>query len=147
MTTSELIYEHALRDIGLKEIDGAASNPRIKLAISFAADWLDKDDSKTAWCGCIRGLWAHETQTGSPAAYYRAINWSKWGNKITNLALAKQGDTVILGRTGGYHVGLFSSWDGKSPTFKLLGGNQSNQCSIASMRVDNIVSIRRAKTW
>jgi len=143
MTTSELIYDHAKRDLGLKEVDGPFSNPRIVLAISFAAPWLDKDDSKTAWCACLRGLWAHETQTGSPPAYYRAINWLKWGNKISNIALAKQGDTVVLERKGGNHVGLFSSWDGKSDTFKLLGGNQSNQCSIASFKISTIEGIRR----
>jgi len=146
MTTSELIFNHAQKDLGLREIDGSGSNPRIKLAIHFAADWLDPDDSKTAWCGCLRGLWGNETQTGTPAAYYRAKNWLNWGRRIANIALAKQGDTVVLYRKGGFHVGLFHSWDGRSETFKLLGGNQGNSCSVATFKISDIEGIRRANT-
>lgn len=144
METSSRIFQHALRDNGLQEIDGPASNPRIKLAIHFAADWLNKDDSKTAWCGCIRGLWGNETQTGTPAAYYRAASWLKWGCRIANIALAKQGDTIIIHRTGGYHVGLFYSWDGVSETFKLFGGNQRNACNVATFKISDIEGIRRS---
>jgi len=142
MTSSDRLYAHALKDLGLAETAGSASTARIKLAISFAADWLDKDDSKTAWCGCIRGLWGTETQTGTPAAYYRAVNWSRWGKRVANISLAKQGDTVILERKGGFHVGLFHSLVNDN-TFKLLGGNQSDKCSIAPQQTSLIYAIRR----
>ena len=144
MHSSTLIFQHASKDLGLKEVDGPASHPRIKQAIQFAADWLDKDDSKTAWCGCIRGLWGNETQTGTPSAYYRAKNWLNWGRRIANIALAKQGDTVVLYRKGGFHVGLFHSWDGVSEIFKLLSGNQSNSCSVATFKISDIEGIRRS---
>ena len=53
MTTGLKLYNHALEDFGLSEISGPGSNARVKKAITLAADWRDKDDSKTAWCGCM----------------------------------------------------------------------------------------------
>ena len=54
------LLAHARKDAGLKETAGSASTARIKQAILAAASWLDPDDSVTAWCGCIMGLWYKE---------------------------------------------------------------------------------------
>lgn len=139
---SRLIYDHALRDLGLKETDGRASTPRIQKAIHMASTWLDEDDSVTPWCACIRGLWAYETGTGQPAQFYRAKNWLNWGTKVKNLDDAITGDTIILSRNGGYHVGLFAGLVNQSQ-FMMLGGNQSNRVSLAKQLRSRIVGIRR----
>ena len=141
VTISQLIYQHALLDLGLKETDGRASTPRIKLAIKAAAEWLEDDDSLTAWCGCIRGLWGIETKTGAPEDFFRARNWLNWGEKI-RIDQVQQGDTVIMQREGGFHVGLYSGpLDGLR--FTMLGGNQSNRVSIAPQPKSLIVGVRR----
>ncbi len=139
---SASLYAHASKDLGLKETDGRASTPRIKQAIHMAATWLDEDDTVTPWCACIRGLWGHETGTGQPAEFYRAKNWLKWGTKVESLENAIQGDTVILKRNGGYHVGLFAGIVNQSQ-FMMLGGNQSNCVNIAKQSLYLIVGVRR----
>ena len=106
------LYEHALDDFGLAEVSGSGTNPRITKAISEAAEWLEKDDSKTAWCGCIMGLWFKEIGLASlrPKAWYRAANWATVGKEV-KLSEARPGDVVVMGRKGGKHVTLFSKVD------------------------------------
>jgi uncharacterized protein (TIGR02594 family) len=142
MSPSARLYAHASKDLGLHELPGPASQPRIAQAIRVSADWLNPDDSKTAWCGCIRGLWGLETGTGVPTAHYRAASWLMWGRIILR-SEAQQGDTVVLHRTGGYHVALLDhfSCDGKSVW--LLGGNQGNAVTVAAYDVAKIEGIRR----
>jgi uncharacterized protein (TIGR02594 family) len=138
---SKLIYDHALRDNGLKELPGTASAPRIRAAILAAAKWLDPDDSKTAWCGCIRGLWGLETGTGVPPAHYRAASWAKWGKSVS-WADVKQGDTVVMKRTGGNHVGLYVRHN--ATHVWIFGGNQSNACNVTRFARELVTDIRRA---
>lgn len=141
MTRSEQIYAHASKDLGLSELPGSKSAPRIQRAIRLSAAWLDDDDSVTAWCGCIRGLWGIETATGVPPAHYRAKSWLEWGQGIAGPAFAIKGDTVILHRPGGYHVALFDRFSGNFVF--TLGGNQSNAVNISRYRSTDIVGIRR----
>lgn len=111
---SELLFKHAEIDLGLREIPGPGSSPRIQAAIMAAAKWLDGDDSKTAWCGCIRGMWGFETGTGVPPEHYRAASWAKWGKPVDlNPARWLKGDTVIMHRDGGNHVALLSHVEGR----------------------------------
>lgn len=154
-TDNKRLYEHALKDLGLREKEGPGSTPRIATAIKAAADWLDRDDSATAWCGCIRGLWGIETGTGVPRAHYRAASWLSWGKVIADarsgIENAKQGDTVILRRTGGHHVALWDHLDGGieqkhdhgADRVWLLGGNQGDAVSLQRFKVADIVGIRR----
>lgn len=146
------LYQHALMDLGLHELPGPESAPRIALAIRVAASWLDRDDSETAWCGCIRGLWGLETGTGVPTEHYRAAAWMRWGKVIT-LKEARQGDTVVLQRTGGFHVGLLDRVPGpeeEDGRVWVLGGNQGNRAgstgsvSIAPFERRLVVGVRRA---
>lgn len=141
MNTSERLYHHARRDLGLAEVPGAKSHPRIKLAIETAARWLNGDDSQTSWCGCIMGLWCLELGLGVPAAYYRAASWLNWGMKVED-SEAGLGDVVVLKRNGGNHVALLDHIEGKR--WYLLGGNQSNTTSIASYADDLVLGVRRA---
>lgn len=137
---SPIIYAHALKDLGLKETPGQASTPRIKLAIETSASWLNPDDSQTAWCGAIRGLWGLETGTGVPPEHYRAKSWLGWGEPI-KLSEAMQGDTIVFKRPGGYHVALFNGVG--TGVVNVLGGNQSNAVNFSNYPTSNIVGIRR----
>ncbi len=142
MNTSQKIYDHAARDLGLKETPGRASTPRIALAIASAASWLDPDDSQTAWCGCIRGLWGLETGTGVPPQHYRARHWLDWGREVSRQE-AEQGDTVVLRRTGGHHVGLLDCLSPDGRWIYILGGNQNNATNVQKYDTGLIEGIRR----
>jgi uncharacterized protein (TIGR02594 family) len=137
---SQRIYDLARRDAGLKETPGKASTPRIQTAIIAAAKWLDKDDSKTAWCGCIRGLWGIETGTGVPAEHFRAASWAKWGKPVKWVD-AVQGDTLVMTRPGGNHVGLYVKHD--DTHVWCFGGNQSDSCNITRFPRERVTHIRR----
>jgi uncharacterized protein (TIGR02594 family) len=141
MNTSLILYRHARKDLGMSEVSGPKSHPRIEYAIKTAAKWLDGDDSVTAWCGCLRGLWGIETGTGVPKDHFRAINWLNWGVAV-DLQEAKQGDTVVISRPGGNHVALFDRLEGNRVF--LLGGNQSNSTTIAPFPVARVKGVRRA---
>lgn len=142
MTKSQIIYEEALRYLGTKEVPGPASNPLIKSWIKAAADWLDGDDSKTAWCGCFRGAVGLNTGTGVPAEHFRASAWKTWGSPVKSTE-AVPGDTAILSRRGGKHVALIHKFSPDRRFVYLLGGNQSDSVSIARFDAALIESIRR----
>jgi len=137
---SARLYQHALRDAGLQEVKGAASHPRIQAAIHAAARWLDDDDSKTAWCACMRGLWGLETATGTPPEHYKAIRWAKWGSAVP-WEKVKEGDTVVMTRPGGNHVALYVKHN--STHVWLFGGNQQDACNVTKFKRELVTHIRR----
>lgn len=143
MNNNTRLYNHALKDLGLREIPGKASHPRIRLAIETAAKWLDGDDSQTAWCGCIMGLWCLEAGLSVPKAYYRAAQWLEWGVKVDK-AEAELGDVVVLKRSGGNHVATLDHIDRERGRWHLLGGNQSNAVTIAPYAPELVLGVRRA---
>jgi uncharacterized protein (TIGR02594 family) len=140
MNTGLKLYNHALGDFGLSEVSGPGSNARIKMAIKQAAEWLDQDDSKTAWCGCMMGLWFSELGLEKPKEFYRAANWKTVGKKVL-LSEAKQGDVVVMSRTGGKHVALFSKQ--ANGLVYLLGGNQRNQVNVSAFNEQFVEEVRR----
>ncbi len=141
LSSSPRLYQHALRDAGLKELPGKASAPRIKAAILAAAKWLDPDDSKTAWCGCIRGLWGLETGTGVPPEHYRAASWAKWGKAVT-WAGVQEGDTVVMRRPGGNHVGLYVKHN--ATHVWVFGGNQQDEANVTRFKRELVTDLRRS---
>jgi uncharacterized protein (TIGR02594 family) len=145
VSRSARIYEHARKDLGLREIPGDKSDTRIQHAIRTAATWLDRDDSKTAWCGCIRGLWGLETGTGVPKEHFRAAEWLKWGEpvRLNDPYSWRQGDTAILRRTGGSHVAIVDHVDIPTGRVYLLGGNQSNACNVSPFAIKDVIGVRR----
>jgi len=138
---SQRIFDHALHDNGLAEFSGSASAPRIRTAILAAAKWLNPDDSKTAWCGCIRGLWGIETGTGVPPEHYRAASWAKWGKAVPDLNAAVKGDTIVMTRPGGNHVCLYVKHDNNYVW--AFGGNQSDMVKTSRFPRDRVTHIRR----
>lgn len=134
------LYAHALKDDGLRETPGVGSTPRIREAILGAASWLNPDDSATAWCGCIMGLWVKEVGLRPPTAYYRAASWLDAGAEVP-LASARPGDIVVISRTGGNHVALYVAHD--AGTITLYGGNQSNAVNMAKFPRSSLRGVRR----
>ena len=139
-SNSARLYAVALPFLGMREVPGSASNPVISAAIKDAASWLDSDDSKTAWCGCIMGAWCKQAGLPVPSEYFRAASWLSIGSAV-HLADAVKGDIVILSRSGGSHVALFNSVSGDK--VRLLGGNQSDAVTLADFKTSTIKGIRR----
>ena len=134
------LYEHAKKDLGMHEVPGPGSHSRILQAISEAGEWLVQDDSKTAWCGCILGLWCKETGKQRPKEWFRAANWLNIGEPV-QLKDAQRGDVCVFTRSGGNHVALFSSYS--NGRISILGGNQSDAVTITSMPESTLRGIRR----
>jgi uncharacterized protein (TIGR02594 family) len=121
----------AWRHIGLRELPGAPTQPRIRSWLqSLGAPWTDDE---TPWCGVLpaaifQGL-GYKIPPGTTWASARA--WAKWGVPLESSVL---GAVNVYWRdspngwTGhvGFHVG--STEDGRD---LLLGANQSNAVTIA----------------
>jgi len=146
MTGNQKLHAAALQFLGVREISGPRSHTLIKEWIKSAASWLDPDDSKTAWCGCFRGMLGIVTGTGAPLAHYRAMNWLAWGKPIDSKRpeLWQQGDTLILKRKGGAHVALVHEVQANKRRVQCLGGNQSDAVSIAPFPLADVLGVRRA---
>lgn len=147
MTSSERIYQAALKYLGVAEKPGSGNNPLVEQWIKEAATWLlddVNDDSTVAWCGCFRGHLGIETMTGTPPAHYRALSWSLWGVAVPvgTPKAWRRGDTLVMPRTGGNHVTLFDRIEGS--TVYALGGNQSDRVCIAAFPLSRIKYVRRA---
>lgn len=143
MSNSDKHYALALPYKGTTEQAGSGTNPALVPMFELTPDWLDRDDSKTAWCGIFRGWLGHKAGTGLPSNHFRALEWASWG---TVIALSrpdtwKRGDTIVMKRTGGYHVCLLDRVDGNSVW--CLGGNQSNAVTIAKFPISDIIAVRR----
>jgi uncharacterized protein (TIGR02594 family) len=143
MSNSETIYRAMAKWLGTRETPGKASTKAIQGWIKQAAEWLDGDDSATAWCGCFRGSIGLETGTGVPKAHYRAASWAKWGTAVplTRPSMWQRGDTIVMSRPGGNHVCVLDRVDGSRVW--CLGGNQSDAVTVAPFPIDRISHVRR----
>lgn len=140
---SARIYAAADHYRGTKETPGPASTPQIQRWIMQAAKWLDKDDSKTAWCGCFRGAIGLETGTGCPPEHFRASSWAAWGKAVpvSTPSLWQRGDTIIMTRPGGNHVCLLDRVSGDYAY--CLGGNQSDAVTVSRFPLGRVTHVRR----
>ncbi len=142
-TSSRRIYLAALEFIGVREVPGSRTNPKITQWIKEAATWLDGDDSKTAWCGCFRGHLGLLTGTGVVPEHYRAASWAKWGCAVPlDPQQWQQGDTIVMTRPGGNHVCLFHAV-AKDGRIECLGGNQDDSVNITAFPLSRITHVRR----
>lgn len=126
----------ARQDIGLREVKGAQTAPKI-------AGWLQRlgawwRDDETPWCGTAVAAWMQACNIDPPKAWYRAKAWAEWGSKITNPV---PGCVVVFDRAGGGHVGLVV---GKTPDNRLLvmGGNQGDAVSIVPFDRSRVIAYR-----
>ena len=136
LSTDPLYLTFAIADIGLREIPGAADQPRILAMLKATAAWLTSEAD--AWCGAAMAQWMRQAGIDPPPKSYRAMSWTNWGNAIS---VPKRGCVVVLPREGGGHVALAVGW-GKNRTIVCLGGNQGDSVGLASFPVDRIVAFR-----
>lgn len=117
--------EIAMGELGVKERQGAASNPRILEYFATVKGSPRSDD--VAWCSafvnfCMKSTGVPGTDRGL------ARSWLKWG---TPLAAPRPGAVTVFWRESPNdwrgHVALFVRVEG--PNIVVLGGNQGNAVS------------------
>jgi uncharacterized protein (TIGR02594 family) len=145
-----LMVAEALRQFGVHEIAGAASNPIILGWAKEIAAMPGKDsvagykDDDTAWCGLFMAHVAHTTGKPFPDEPLWALNWAAFGTASPQPSL---GDVLVFNRfdkTGkliGGHVGLYVAEDGDA--YHVLGGNESDQVEITRVAKNRLKAARR----
>ena len=137
-------FEEAKRLLGVHEGQGALDNPKI-------LDWADDLDihfphDDIPWCGlfvahCVGATLPDEPLPANPLG---ARNWARFGIDSP----AAPGAILVFSRgaptSGLGHVGFYHSED--RTAYNVLGGNQSDQVSIARVAKSRLVAIRRPST-
>lgn len=126
----------AREDIGLREVRGAPTAPKIAAWLQRLGAWW-KDD-ETPWCGTACAAWMLAAGIQPPAAWYRAKAWATWGQP---LGRAVEGCVVVFDRVGGGHVGLVVG-ETSGGRLLVLGGNQGDAVSVAAFPRDRAIAYR-----
>jgi uncharacterized protein (TIGR02594 family) len=133
----------ARAELGVKEIVGPQHNPTV-LGYFRAAGFPEIDNDETAWCaGFTNAMLERSGYAGSKSLAARSF--LNWGKPITKpypgcVAVFSRGDP----RSWEGHVGFFVSQDGDK--INVLGGNQSNQVSIAPQSKGRLLGYREPVT-
>lgn len=136
LDTDPLWLAFAQADLGLREIPGKQTAPKIKQwLIDLRAWWTDDE---TPWCGTALAAWMTQAGIDPPKAYFRAKSWLDWGLPIQ---VPRRGCIVVFGRDGGGHVGIVT---GKTPDGQLtvLGGNQGDSVSERAFPTSRVLGYR-----
>lgn len=125
-------------ELGVKEIDGAGSNPRIVAYHQTCT--LKATDDETSWCSAfVNWCIVQAVLRGTNSA--AAISWMQWGRSVP-LAQGQPGDIAVFSRSGGNHVGFHISHDDNA--LRILGGNQSDEVNITTFSRARFLGLRRA---
>lgn len=128
-----------LKIYGTQEAPGAADNLVIlQWAIETGLHKVYKHDS-VAWCGLAMAVVAKRAGKDLPVNPLWALNWAKFGNKVSDGA--KLGDVLVFKRTKGGHVALYVGED--DTCYHCLGGNQSDVVNIVRKAKNRVYAIRR----
>lgn len=127
----------ARRDIGLAEIPGVATQPRIRrMLIAVGAAWRDDE---TPWCGTAMGAWMLEAGQQPPVAPWRALNWATWGRPVTTMVV---GSVAVFRRGPGLgHVAIAVGRTGDGRIL-CIGANQRDRVSVAPFNPYRLESVR-----
>lgn len=127
-----------MRELGVKEIPGVKSHPRI-LDYFEATRYRAKDDA-VPWCAafvcfCLEQVGVRSTRSA------RAADYAHYGSPCE----LKPGAIVVFGKAdhdagGSGHVAFFESEQGD--LVSVLGGNQNNAVNIAKRPKSRIVAVR-----
>jgi uncharacterized protein (TIGR02594 family) len=129
----------ARAELGVKEVVGPQHNPTV-IGYFRDAGFPEIDTDETAWCAGFAN--AMLERSGAPGSKSLAArSFLTWGKPITKpypgcIAVFSRGDP----RSWEGHVGFFVSEDGDK--INVLGGNQSNQVSIAAQARGRLLGYR-----
>lgn len=135
---SPQILVQAVKMLGTKEIVGKEHNPVIMgwakelgLQKVYTADEIP-------WCGLAVAYAAHKAGVQVVDKPLWALNWAKFGNKVSEPML---GDVLTFKRDGGGHVGIYVGED--KDCYHVLGGNQGNAMSVTRILKSRLYQARR----
>lgn len=126
----------ARRDMGLRELPGAPTAPRIATMLKRLGAWWS--DDATPWCGTAVATWMLDADIVPPGSWYRAKAWATWGQPMARPA---EGCVVVFERAGGGHVGLVVG-ETAGGRLLVLGGNQGDAVSVAAFPRDRVLAYR-----
>lgn len=133
---------------GVREVEGAAHNPRIIQYHTQTTFQATSDE--VAWCSAFACFCMEQARVAHPRSA-RARDWLRWGVGVS-VVHPPIGAVVVLKRGGPGqpgpevleapgHVGLF--WGHGAPgEIILLGGNQGNAVSLDKFSVHHILGVR-----
>lgn len=136
----------ALGLVGTREIVGPNHNPEIlRWARELGAGHIFPSD-EVPWCGLALAWVMHQVGRPYPVHFYRAREWSTWGEARHGPALL--GDIAVFSRDGGGHVGIIVGEDagavpGAPAAYHVLGGNQSNAFGFTRIAKPRAIAVRR----
>jgi uncharacterized protein (TIGR02594 family) len=126
----------ARRDLGLAEVNGAETAPKIKQWLADLGAWWRDDE--TPWCGVAVGAWMKQAGIARPKHWYRAKGWLDFGFSCGPVV----GAVVVFERAGGGHVGLAVGYNDTTDRVYVLGGNQGNKVSILPFEASRVIGYR-----
>jgi uncharacterized protein (TIGR02594 family) len=151
-------FELAQRFVGLREISGPVSNAHILAMLRLDNTWVEGDE--VAWCSAFANYvaWLLRLPRSKSLA---ARSWLGVGMSI-GLDQARPGFDVVVLKRGGAdepgpeilaapgHVGFFAGLEHPARIFGdpdnrqvlVLGGNQSDQVSVAPFSVQRVLGVR-----
>ena len=133
-------FDIAQRFVGIKEVQGTASNPFILAMLKLDGDWPQNDE--VPWCSAFANLicWLlHLPRSKSLAAR----SWLDVGFAVELDAAQVGFDVVVLSREGGGHVGFYAGRQGGDVL--LLGGNQKDSVNVSPFPTSRVLSVRRLR--
>jgi uncharacterized protein (TIGR02594 family) len=130
----------AFADLGLKEVPGKGSNPRIVEMYALAKNSGVKEDS-VPWCSAAVNAWMAESGIEGTRSLL-ARSWLAWGTKPALKPLPR--GAVLIFKRGN------SSWQGhvcllledNGSVLTVIGGNQSDAVTIARYRRTSLIGAR-----
>lgn len=137
------ILRIAIKELGVKEIQGEEDNPVIlKYASESGFDWVDDDE--TPWCSIFVNWVAQKCGTVRSEAA-NARSWLDVGENTDQNPLP--GDVVVFWRgsidSWQGHVGIFLGYSKDPNSVFCLGGNQANSVNISKYSISKILGFRR----
>lgn len=118
--------DEAHQYVGLTEIKGSRHNKTITKWLQTLGAWWTDDE--TPWCGVFTAHCLTVAGRTIPKHWYRAKAYADYGMVLTRPAFGCLG---VMSRTGGGHV-CFVIGETTGDCLVVIGGNQSNQVSIAT---------------
>lgn len=142
-------FRVARQYLGTSELSGHFHNPLILSMLQLDTKWPQEDE--VPWCSAFVNWVAFQLNLPRSKSL-AARSWLKIGTELT-LEEAEEGDVVVLSRGSAPqpgpevldapgHVGFFAGYLPGSHVL-LLGGNQSNQVSIAQYPINRVLSVKR----
>lgn len=141
----------AQRFVGMKEAQGAVSNPLILAMLRLDAGWVENDG--VPWCSAFPNFIAWLLRLPRSKSL-GARSWLQVGTPIDILDARPGFDVVILKRgkapqpgadviAANGHVGFFAGLDSVNKRVLVLGGNQGDAVSIAPFPLADVLGVRR----